>query len=427
VQRYKEGDESLLSIMLDFVEATQEMQHKDTPSGTFRDGGLGEVKFEVNREPFTGSWGRPQRDGPALRASLLINFARQYLRVGGSAADFFVAKTLFDLKDDSDTAIKADLNYVASTWSQKGFDLWEEVNGHHFFTLIVSYRAMKDGAAFARERDDPRSAARYDEAASAISARLKDFYDPEKGYIQVTLDTVHNHGKDSGLDTCIVLGVLHAGDEVGEWTVTDDRVLATHFAVVESMRREYPINARYKYKYGTGVGRYVEDVYDGVDMSRAHPWYLCTLAHAELLYRAADAFASKPITISSLTRPFFEALRGPEAPLPDGQISAAEQQSLVAVMRSRADEFVDVVRDWKTPQGNLSEQFSRCVRLAANIFGTEQRGQVRRQPTRREGLDVVLRCFFVDEGRKGRQARSIVTTSLRRPIPLDACRLQSIQ
>jgi glucoamylase len=74
-RKYKEGDESLLSIMLDFVEATSEMQHKQTPCGSFETGGLGEgkllyrkvfkvlmvwtVKFEVNREPFVGPWGRP--------------------------------------------------------------------------------------------------------------------------------------------------------------------------------------------------------------------------------------------------------------------------------------------------------------------------------------------------------------------------------
>jgi glucoamylase len=185
----------------------------------------------------------------------LIAFARQYLSVGGSDADSYVVKTLYDLQSPSQTVIKADLEYVASTWSSKGFDLWEEVNGSHFFTLIVSYRAMKDGSAFAKERGDPESAARYAAAASEISVKLKDFYDTSKGYIRASLDYVHEHGKASQLDTAVVLGVLHAGNEAGEWTVTNDRVLATHFAVVESMRHTYPITKPYVYKYGTGVGR----------------------------------------------------------------------------------------------------------------------------------------------------------------------------
>lgn len=34
----------------------QVMQRKETPLGGFRTGGLGEVKFHVDHEPFTGEW-----------------------------------------------------------------------------------------------------------------------------------------------------------------------------------------------------------------------------------------------------------------------------------------------------------------------------------------------------------------------------------
>lgn len=44
----------MLPILEDFVEATIDMQHRETPSGGYRTGGLGEVKYEVDRQPFTG-------------------------------------------------------------------------------------------------------------------------------------------------------------------------------------------------------------------------------------------------------------------------------------------------------------------------------------------------------------------------------------
>jgi Glycosyl hydrolases family 15 len=33
--------------------------------------------------------------------------------------------------------IKADLDYVSSHWDAATFDLWEEVNGAHFYTRMV--------------------------------------------------------------------------------------------------------------------------------------------------------------------------------------------------------------------------------------------------------------------------------------------------
>lgn len=81
------------------------------------------VKFEVDRRPFTGShsalslltlltynlsgnWGRPQHDGPALRASILIAFARHLAKVDPPAARDYVAKNLYDGKDLTETAVK---------------------------------------------------------------------------------------------------------------------------------------------------------------------------------------------------------------------------------------------------------------------------------------------------------------------------------
>ncbi len=62
--------------------------------------GQGEPKFNTDGSLFTGPWGRPQNDSPALRASALIAFAK---RIG--LTDPFVTGTLY----------KSDLSAAASS------------------------------------------------------------------------------------------------------------------------------------------------------------------------------------------------------------------------------------------------------------------------------------------------------------------------
>jgi len=85
---------------------------------------------------------------------------------------------------------------------------------------------------------DDASAERYSATASAIEECLERFWDAEKGYLLASIDEVGHKGnpKDSWLDTANVLAVLHAGEACGKWDVTNDKVLATHVAIVNSMR-----------------------------------------------------------------------------------------------------------------------------------------------------------------------------------------------
>lgn len=69
--------------MQQYISAEAQLQTVSNPSGDLSTGGLGEPKFNVNETAFTGPWGRPQRDGPALRATALIAYAN-YLIVSFS-------------------------------------------------------------------------------------------------------------------------------------------------------------------------------------------------------------------------------------------------------------------------------------------------------------------------------------------------------
>ncbi len=64
-----EYDGSLQAEIANYIIGQAKLQTVSNPSGDLSDGrGLGEAKYEVDGSAFTGGWGRPQRDGPALRA-----------------------------------------------------------------------------------------------------------------------------------------------------------------------------------------------------------------------------------------------------------------------------------------------------------------------------------------------------------------------
>lgn len=66
-----------------FVASQAQLQGVGNPSGGLSDGkGLGEPKFMVDLTEFTGEWGRPQRDGPPLRAIALMRYAKWLVNNG---------------------------------------------------------------------------------------------------------------------------------------------------------------------------------------------------------------------------------------------------------------------------------------------------------------------------------------------------------
>ena len=67
VDTFIAGDTSLQPTIEDYINAQAKLQTVSNPSGGLSTGGLGEPKFNIDETAFTGSWGRPQRDGPALR------------------------------------------------------------------------------------------------------------------------------------------------------------------------------------------------------------------------------------------------------------------------------------------------------------------------------------------------------------------------
>ncbi|KAG8893569.1 Glucoamylase, intracellular sporulation-specific, partial [Tulasnella sp. 417] len=301
------GDTALEASLRLYAYSQKSLQRVCNPSGCFENGmhGLGEPKYNVDGTAFTGPWGRPQRDGPALRAITLVGFADYLLQRGTPQDIAFVKEHLYASDMPAESVIKADLEYVARYWKEHSFDLWEEIDGHHFFTYIASLRALSGGAALATKLGDTNAAAFYSAQATQIEEDLHSFVSMKNGVVLAYKEP--KQFNRTGLDAAVPLGVLVSGAQgASDWGPASDHILATLKAYVDSFRDEYKINKGEK-KLAVATGRYAEDVYDGIGVSIGNPWYLTTLSVSHAIARALQYYTStqSPIWINHINKPFW--------------------------------------------------------------------------------------------------------------------------
>lgn len=287
---------------------------------------LGEPKFNVDGTAFNDSWGRPQNDSPALRAISLIHWANILIANGEKQ---IVQTKMYDNKLPAQLPIKKDLEYVSHHWKDPSYDLWEEVKGEHFYTLMVQRRALIEGAVLAKTLQDAGAAQWYDLQAKEIGFEIQKFWDPQKGYFIATINQVAGlNYKYSNLDISVFLGLLHGqtNDHFLDWN--DPRVTATMNVILQTFGNLYPINQRPEIP-GIAIGRYPEDRYGGSNFDGGNPWPLCTLALAESLYRYA-------------------------------QLAQQNGDNDFALrLADKADQFVERVRYHAESDGSLSEQMDK--------------------------------------------------------------------
>lgn len=347
------------------------------PSGDFDTlDGLGEPKFQVDGAPFNENWGRPQRDGPALRSIAIMNFINTQIKYNTSAT-FGHFKTIFE------DVVRPDLEYVSQKWALEGFDLWEEVRGLHFFTSMCQRRALELGAEFARNMAAQSDANGYAHQADRLGTFITDnYYDHSKGHLVETLD----RSSRSGLDSALFLGSIHALD-LFSWTGKydnstvyapySDEVIASLARYIGEMRYLYPINLDRLHLFesygfntssiGIAVGRYPEDVYNGVGTSVGNPWFLCTATVSHTLYLLADYLysqsASFELEINEQTKPLYGIFLGSDFDWSPSTYRLSRTSPvysrLVRGLVTYGDSFLDVIREHHDQNGSMSEQFSR--------------------------------------------------------------------
>ncbi|KAJ4254924.1 hypothetical protein NW762_009722 [Fusarium torreyae] len=337
-------DAGLQKHIQEYIASQAKLQGVSNPSGSLSDGsGLGEAKFHVDLSAFTDGWGRPQRDGPALRATAIITYANWLIANGYTST----------ASDIVWPVVRNDLNYVAQYWNQAGFDLWEEVKGSSFFTTASQYRALIEGAALAKKLG--KSGDAYTSVAPQVLCFLQTYWVSSGKYVDSNINV--NDGR-TGKDANSILTSIHNFDpalacDAATFQPCSDKALANHKAVTDSFR-SWNINKGISQGSAVAVGRYVEDVY-----YNGNPWYLATLAAAEQLYDAVYIWKQKgSITVSDTSLSFFKDL---VSSVSTGTYTSdsATFKSITDAVSKYADGYVSIVAKYVGTNGALSEQFDK--------------------------------------------------------------------
>ncbi|SCV55167.1 probable glucan 1,4-alpha-glucosidase [Fusarium fujikuroi] len=337
-------DAGLQRKIQEYIASQAKLQGVSNPSGSLSDGsGLGEAKFNVDMSAFTGGWGRPQRDGPALRATAMITYANWLIANGYTST----------ANDIVWPVVRNDLNYVAQYWNQTGFDLWEEVKGSSFFTTGSQYRALIEGAALAKKLG--KSGDNYSNIAPQALCFLQTYWISSGKYVDSNINV--NDGR-TGKDANSILSSIHNFDpalncDPATFQPCSDKALANHKAVTDSFR-SWNINKGISQGSAVAVGRYVEDVY-----YNGNPWYLATLAAAEQLYDAIYVWKQQgSITVSDVSLSFFKDL---VSSISTGTYASdsATFKSITDAVSKYADGYVAIVAKYVGTDGHLAEQFDK--------------------------------------------------------------------
>jgi glucoamylase len=254
------------------------------------------------------SWPRPQHDGPAMRAITLLRWAR----------------SATSMPEDDAAAlarlIEHDLDFCLRHWSLPAFDIWEEEEGLHYYSLRLADEAMREGADWLDGRSKPGKAEACRAARRDLAAALDAFWRADEGVIASRrLSSGERSRKE--LDSSVILGAIHAS-RTGRG-LDDPRLFATLDRLEAHFRQEYAINHGLTADEAPALGRYPGDTYYS-----GGAYFFSTLAAAELLFKAACD-----------TR--------------DGE----RRRTLLA----RGDRYLETVRRHLPESGDMAEQFDQST------------------------------------------------------------------
>lgn len=252
-------------------------------------------------------WTRPQHDGPPLRALAVLRWLAAHPLPASVEAQ-------------ATALLRDDLAFTFTHWRAPSFDIWEEEQGRHYYTLRVSGAALGAGADWLAAHAEHELAARYRGEAALILSALDDFWlAGDKHYRSRVLDNDRRSGKE--LDIAVILSAIHVADGrhgSPSHTVADPKMQATLAQLERRFDADYAINHARPEHRGPALGRYHGDVYYS-----GGAYYFSTLGAAEFCYRAAQL--------------------------------GLDRQAWIA----RGDAYLETVRAYTPASGELSEQFDQ--------------------------------------------------------------------
>jgi glucoamylase len=255
------------------------------------------------------SWPRPQNDGPALRA---LSVLRWLPHIGAKA----------ELGSAAGALLRADLEFTRAHWRESCFDIWEEEKGLHYYTLRVAAAALQGGAEWYAQQGDGPAAGACRSGALEILGVLDGYWrQDQQFYRSRVLDL--NAASAKELDISVIMAALHSAASGDTHSVRDPRMHATLARLETLFAAQYPINRNRAANRAPAMGRYAQDVYYS-----GGAYYFSTLAAAEFCFRAAAL--------------------APATGLPTAQ-----------TLIDHGNAFLETVRAFTPPGGDLSEQFDQ--------------------------------------------------------------------
>jgi glucoamylase len=306
---------------------------------------LGEPRFNPDGTLDIIKWGRPQHDGPALRALTLLRYCRS-----GALWDRLNRASMTEL-------LERDLDFTLHHWREPCFDLWEETFGHHYHTRLVQYAALTEGAAWMAARGDTARARSYHLAAQEIGRCLDAHFDRDEGvYLSHAVDAPSGAGllDAKRLDIAIILAVIQAARPEGRHSVVDPQTLATLARLEALFDKEYEINRESAADHAPAMGRYAGDVYFS-----GGAYYFSTLGAAQYYFSFAEAVGrGAAVEVSAENRPLLARLLAkPPDSLGVALIEQRLRERLFDALLHRGDMYMAMVRAHAPSSGELSEQF----------------------------------------------------------------------
>jgi glucoamylase len=229
---------------------------------------IGETRVNPDGTLDISRWGRPQNDGPALRALALLRW-------------FASAKLAVELDTAADILLREDLRYVRLHWHDACYDIWEEEKGRHYYTLHVSAAALEHGADWLEGRGSSSQAEGLRGEARTIRRALDSYWSESDGFYRSrVLESGERSTKE--LDIAVILAAVHAPSVTAGHSLLDPRMHATLEALEQLFIAEYPINRDLPASRAPAMGRYRGDVYYS-----GGAYYFSTLGAAEFCFRVA--------------------------------------------------------------------------------------------------------------------------------------------
>ncbi len=344
-----------------------------------------EVTHEDGRktwEPaaFDEPWGRPQNDGPALRAVAVIQAYAgfQLDRKDVLKANQAVPEEVTKAMETSLAVLKHDLDFLKGRWGDPSYDAWEEVYGDHFFTRAVQAEALLEGARL-MERQGLPGAEPYRNAGLQAAASLDHFF--QDGYIKSSINIKGGMRKDSDLDMLVIMAALRR--KRGRFSVSDPKVQATAAKLHDDFKNDpaFTMN-RIEGIPGTAYGRYRKDPWtgerrlqneDGSPKSAGHPWIITTMAMGEMFYRVANENAKAgELEVNTFNRRFYEIVMNGAFPEEWAQQLEKHPDSSLKINAKTHPELFSKIQKKLEHRGNEIGARILASGIDANGFTSEQ-------------------------------------------------------